>query len=532
MIKTLIGIRLRALTASLGGKGKDGKGKNTSGGRLALMICLYGFLALMFAFFSFTVAIAMAPVMISAGLDALYFAIFMLASFTVVFLFSIFETKSELFECRDNELLLAMPIRPSAIVLARVLTILIYNYAEFLVVFFPATVVYLFVGGSPLAMLGAFFVFLLLPLLATSLSAAVGYLVARIAKKIKNNSLVTTLISLVFLVLYFFGYTSLMDGLEEYLDKITESGVVGGSPALLFIGGAALMKPLSFLVLLVVSLGVSAFAYYLISRSYFRIVTETGKAKRAVYREKKAKQGSPFTAMVKKELLRYTSSATYMLNSGIGLLFELGISVYFAIRMDSVRELLAEMLPDANADAILPVVGILVLTFFSTCTFISGCSLSLEGKAFPILRSLPISTETVLFAKTMPHLIITMPFTVVTAIFFAVTTHAAWYYVIFLFLTPTAANLFCALFGMVMNVAFPKFDYVNEAQVVKQSTAMFICTFGQMILAVLISIPVVLLALASKGLLAVGIVTALFLALAAVMYIILVGPSAKRYEKL
>ena len=532
MIKTLIGIRLRALFSALGGKGKDGKSQTQSGGKLALMICLYAFVALMFVIFSFSVAIVMAPVMISSGLDALYFSLFMIAGFTVVFLFSIFETKSELFECRDNELLLAMPIRPHEIVLARVITVMIYNYAEFAVVFLPATAVYLFCGGSALGGIGAIFVILLLPLLATSLASAVGFLVAKIAKRIKNNSFITTLISLVFLAAYFFGYSSLMDGLDEFLDRIAESGVGEGSPFLLFLGGAAVMEPLPFFVLLVLCLGGSALAYFLISRSYFRIVTDTGSAKRVKYREKKVKEGSPFTAMVKKELLRYTSSATYMLNSGIGLLFELGISIYFAAHMESVRTMLGEMLPDADVGAFLPVAGILVLTFFSTCTFISGCSLSLEGKAFPLLRSLPIPTETVLFAKIMPHMIITLPFTAITATLFAITTHAAWYYVIFLFLTPTAANLFCALFGMVMNVAFPKFDYVNEAQVIKQSTAMFICTFGQMIFAVLIAIPVVLLTVASKGLLAVGLVTALLLALAAVMYIILVGPSARRYEKL
>lgn len=532
MIKTLIGIRLRALIASVGGKGKNGAAKSAGNGRVVAVICLYAFLALMFALFSFTTAVTMAPVMISAGLDALYFALFMVASFTVVFIFSIFETKSELFECRDNELLLAMPIRPREIVLARVFTVLIYNYAEFAVVFFPAIVVYLFAGGSLLALIGAPIVFLLLPLLATSLASAVGFLVARIAKKIKNNSAVTVVISLAFFALYFFGYTALTSGIGDYLDSIVASGTAEGSPILVFLGGAAILTPLPLLLLILVSVGGSALAYFAISRSYFRIVTATGSNPRVTYREKRAKQGNAFSALAKKELLRYTSSSTYMLNSGIGLLFELGISVYFAARIDTVRDLLTNAFPAVDPAALLPVAGILVLTFFSTCTFISGCALSLEGKAFPMFRSLPIPTETVLLAKTVPHILVTLPFTVVTAVIFSVATQAPWYYVIFMFLAPTAANLFCALFGMVMNVAFPKFDYVNEAQIIKQSTAMFICTFGQMLFAVAVSVPVIFLAIAGNGLLAVGLVTALFLALSAVMYIILVGPSARRYETL
>lgn len=531
MIKTLIGIRLRSLFYSLGKKNKKGESAASSG-RIAAMLVLYGVLILLFAFFSLTVAVAMAPTMIAAGLDALYFSIYMLAAFTVVFLLSIFETKSELFECKDNALLLSMPIPPHAIVASRVITILLYNYAETAVVFFPAVAVYLAFGGTPLAALGAALVFLLLPLLATALASAVGYLVARIAGRLKNNSLVTLVLSLSFLALYFFGYSRLTDGIDAFLEEIAAGGIVSGAPFLVFLGGAALLSPLPLLAFAAVSLGGSALAYFLISRCYFRLITGTAHTARVVYRERTARQGSAFTAVVKKELHRYISSSTYMLNSGLGLIFQLGVAVYALFGIGSLRALLAEALSAAAVSDLLAVGAVLVPTFFSLCTFISCCTLSLEGSAFPLLRTLPIPARTILLAKATPHILITLPFSLLSALLLAIATQAPWYYCLFLFLMPTAANLFSALFGMVMNVAFPKFDYVTEAQVIKQSTAIFVCTFGQMFFALLLTAFTVLLSLAAFGVLACALVTLLLLLLSLCMLLLLIGPCSKRYETL
>lgn len=531
MIKTLIGIRLRSLFCSLGQRSKKGESAASSG-RMAAMLVLYGVLILLFAFLSLTLAVSMAPIMIATGLDALYFAIYMLATFTLVFFFSIFETKSELFECKDNALLLSMPIPPHAIVASRVITVLLYNYVESAVVFFPAVAVYLVFGGTPLAALGAALVFLLLPLLATALASAVGYLVARISGRLKNNSFVTLLLSLAFLAIYFFGYSFLTDGLDTFLEQIASGGFAESAPFLVFLGGAALLSPLPLLVFLAVTLGGSALTYFLISRYYFRLITGSAHAARTKYRERAARQGSAYTAIVKKELYRYISSSTYMLNSGIALIFQLGIAVYALFGISSLRTMLAELIPAAAVSDLLSVGATLVLTFFSLCTFISGCTLSLEGSAFPLFRTLPISARTVLLAKATPHVLITLPFSLLSALLLAIAVEAPWYYCIFLFLMPTAANLFCALFGMVMNVAFPKFDYATEAQVIKQSTAMFICTFGQMLFAILLTALTVVLALASLGVLACGLVTLLLLLLSLCMYLVLIGPSARRYETL
>lgn len=53
------------------------------------------------------------------GLDWLYFALFAVADLALMFIFSVFTAKSQLFEAKDNELLLSMPIPPRQILTSR-----------------------------------------------------------------------------------------------------------------------------------------------------------------------------------------------------------------------------------------------------------------------------------------------------------------------------------------------------------------------------------------------------------------------------
>ena len=93
MIKTLIGIRLRAMLGAMSGKGKDGKTKTASRGKLILFAFLYLYIAAAFIFMFGAVAFGMSLSMLP-GAEKMYFGMFSLIAFSFIFLFSIFETKS------------------------------------------------------------------------------------------------------------------------------------------------------------------------------------------------------------------------------------------------------------------------------------------------------------------------------------------------------------------------------------------------------------------------------------------------------
>ena len=70
----------------------------------------------------------------------------------------------------------------------------------------------------------------------------------------------------------------------------------------------------------------------------------TGKVKQVRYVEKTARQRSQFWALVGKELARFTSSPSYMLNSGLGVVFMLAAGVAALLSAD-VNKAAAKPIP-------------------------------------------------------------------------------------------------------------------------------------------------------------------------------------------
>ena len=475
MIKTLIGIRLSSLFSALSGKNKDGSVKKRSTARIVLMALLYGYLALTFLGIFTLFALSFAPPLIGLGLDWLYFGLFTVIAFSVVFIFSIFETKSELFECRDNELLLSMPINPRHIVISRIFTVLIYNYIETLFVMLPAITVYLAFGGKAVYLIGSLAVTLSLPLLATSLASAVGYLVALIMKRIKKNSFVTTAVSLLFLGLYLWGYSFLMGASDE--ETVDFVKLAEDLAFLKYIGLSATLHPIFTPLFIALSALAAYIAYRLISHSYIAIVTDNSAAARTKYVARHTNRKSALWSLSLKELRKLLSSPTYMLNSAIGLVFSLLLSVFALIRRDDISEvvnLVGNELGGSDISGIVANLMIAALIFCNSMTTISCCALSLEGKSFWILRSMPIPGRTVLLAKSMPHILLSSAVSFVCSILVMIASSAPASYWAFFILTPILANIFSALLGISLNVAFPKFSFENEAQPIKQSLPVFL----------------------------------------------------------
>jgi len=476
------------------------------------------------------IAISLALVMVPAGQDAMYFGFATIGAFFLIFVFSIFETKSEIFECKDTELLLSMPISPSHIVISRVATVLIYNLAEAMVVALPFSIVYTAFGGNSLyAVLGAISV-LLASLLATALASAVGYVFALIAKRLKNNTLLTSAISVVGFIVFFVIYYSTLSVVPEDGEEMVQ---IPDIPIVSALGSASTGNVIALLILAVMSLGAFFIAYRLISASYISIATSSSGAARIKYKREVLKKESALSALTKKELRRFFTSSAYILNSTMGIIFGVLLSVYICFGgADMFLELGGEdiALPSGFVETIL----IIAVSFIVSMTNISSAALSLEGKNLWILKSMPVSAKTVLLSKTLPHIIITTPPSILVSLLVAIGARISGIYLLPLFLLPLSLNVLFAAFGTVMNVAFPKFEFENEAQPIKQSMAVTLCLLFQMLWSLIISgliIVSVFLGGELGAIISTLLAVLLTVLITVMLFVIILGPSARRYEK-
>ena len=541
MIKRLLSIRLRGtFLAAIGGKDKNGNPKSVSKGKIAVYTLLYAFLALTFLGFVFTFAAPLAMILLPLGGEDMYFGVFILLSLTVIFIFSIFETKTELYECKDNELLLAMPISPRDIVVSRIFTVLIYNYIEELIILIPILVCYIVFGGGAVGILGALFVFATVPLVATALASAVGYAVHLISHRLgKFKNLIIMVLSIGFLSLYMFGYTALMSNMETVFEDLENNyaGIAEKYSLVSLIGSVATFELVPFLIYSLAVAAVSACAFLIISRKYMSLVTSTVKTGKTVYVAKALKGKSPLMALTKKEFSKILSSPTYMLNGALGFLFQILAAVFIVVMGPKLLSLDPEMLAalgmsEAAVSTISIPLFISVIVIAGSMNMLSCSALSLEGKNLWILKSMPIPAETVLFAKAMPQIMLSAAFSLVSGLIAGIGLGASPTDILFFVLIPAAYGVFSSLFGITVNVLLPKFDFVNDVQVIKQSTACFICLLVNMLTAVgITALSVVSMSVKYPSLILLAILT-LLAALCAVLCFIVRGPLSRRYSKL
>ena len=204
---------------------------------------------------------------------------------------------------------------------------------------------------------------------------------------------------------------------------------------------------------------------------------------------KHQKSSGLFGALLKKEFQRFTGSATYMLNCGLGvvLLLRADRRLLFHRRRHSGGDhrfdyRAAHLLLRRHDDAVHLHAGDDDLGFGHA-----------GGTRALVLKTAPVPTTTILAAKTAVNLILYLPTLLIAAILLSIRFSLGVQYALFLFLIPAAALVITTALGLILNLCFPKLDYDNETRAIKQSMSVFLSTMINMLLTILFSVPLYVL---------------------------------------
>lgn len=458
-----------------------------TGKALVGALLLYGFLFAYLCAMLFLMAKFLCEALVPMGLTWFYFALMALMALVLGVIGSVFNTYATLYLAKDNDTLLAMPIPPRYILLARLAGVYVSGLFFELLVMLPATVAW-FVYGEP-TFLGAIFAVLLpfvLSFFVLSLSCLLGLLVAVISTRVRHKSLVITVLSLGFLGLYFWGYSKLMSSLTDLLTMVGDIAerVKGPLFLLYHMGRAAEGKTLSMLIFSGIVLGIFLVICLLLSRTFLMLATTNRGAARKAYKHEHAAQRSVMRALLMRELKHFSSSSIYMLNCGLGALMMPIAGIMLLVFKDDVRALLPLFGAFFGGEDVLPLLLAAAACMLAAMVYITAPSVSLEGKHIWIVQSLPVEPRKVLFAKLLLHLVVAVPpsLVAVACMLIAIAPSLA-----FVFLIPLSVLLFLllvALFGLFINLKFPNLSWTNEAVPVKQSVSVLVTLFGGWVLIV------------------------------------------------
>jgi len=382
MLGKLIKLRLQGILSRTVSRRRPG-----SKGMLILFAALMIYCIGVFGFLFYGLFSLMADTLAAApDYQWFYFALVGLLSFGLSFFFTAFTAKSELFEAKDNELLLSMPIKPRTILLSRMAVLLGTEYLVSLIVMIPAGIAWFTVAGMNVKQLVLYCIgSIFLPLFSASIACLIGWLLALLTARARNKTLVTMVFSLAFLAIYFIVYFNAQQyiiKLMEHYQTVAETGMMGWGFLFYWYGkGIASADLLFYLLVVLLALAAFAAAALLLGRGFLKVSSAGSRAKKRT--GKLELQSSKLSsALLHKEFKRFTSSAVYMLNCGLGLVLCLIAAVALLVKADTVRGLLpmAEALgvPLSSMDYVL-IVSVL-LAFFCSMNIITAPSISLEGK--------------------------------------------------------------------------------------------------------------------------------------------------------
>lgn len=457
---------------------KDKKtGKLRSARGAVAFAVLYMFLLGVLGFMFYGMAETLCTPLLELGSGWMYWCLMGLIGIFFGVFGSVFSTYSTLYCAKDNDLLLSMPIPIPRILLVRLFGVYAMGLMYELIVMVPAVIVWFIRAPfSPLGAVCVVLIPLLLSVLVLVLSAVLGWVVALVAGKLKHKNIVTVILSLAFIAVY---YTFSAKAYELLGLLIANADAVGERlSAVLYplwqMGLAAEGNALSMLVFTAIVGALFAAVYAVLSHSFLRLATARGGSAKVKYNAKAQKAGSPESALLKKELRRFLGSANYMLNCGLGIILMPMAAVMLVIKAADVREVLFLLIGRPHA----PLLAIAAVCMTSTMNNVCAPSVSLEGKNIWIAHSLPVTSRQVLAAKLKLHLILTvipaLPLVAVVEWLIKPDLASA-------VLVPVAALAFILLMGtlgLCFNLKMPNLDWTNEVVPIKQSMSVMLTLFG------------------------------------------------------
>lgn len=530
LLLKLISIRVKAMVRNFG-KSLPGKKKSKVTPVVFALLMLYLLCAVEFMFVMLWLALS---VFCTVGLTWLYFALsgFLAAAMTVIL--NVFATQNQMYNARDNELLLAMPIPPRTILMSRMAVLLASSLGSTLLVMAPAVGVYIyqFGGLSAAQILGVLSSVLAVTLTAQAITCLLGYLLHLVLRRVQNKAVGSMVFTIAFLVIYFTVYSQAGNVITYLITngaKVASLIQVWAAP-IYALGLACTGKVFHSLLLILGSLLIFGAVYWILSATFIRSVhgtSSSGKTKRKKVANLTQKQRSPADAVCRKELRRLLTSPVYLTNMGLGVLMLLAAAVAVPFFSRTIRSYFF-FLPQIKAH--LPLLICAAVTLLNGMTSFTAPSVSLEGKSLWVMRALPIAGRDVLLGKLKLHLLLTGSTSTIAGLSASVSLGCTVTEIILVTVLCAEIAAVTGMMGLIYNLLLPNFTWLNETTPCKQGIPVLLSMLTGLGLVFLCGAVWFLLHALMPAVLFVAALCLLFLLAGLILRQVIIGWGGRRFE--
>ena len=485
-------------------------------------------LAALAAFYEFIYGAAFAE----SGMMEAFPVLIVVAASLLTLIGSISYTKSLIFCSKDHDMLFALPVRGSTIVAAKIATLYVLDFIVSFALLLPCGILYGYFAAPPVLFYVRYSVLtLFVPMLPILAAALISALVSLVASRFRHARIVGTVLYIGIFLAFMLGIMSMSSSSEDELAELF-SGMVKilnacYPPAAWFTEGIFGDVPMFLLFI-----GVSAISFAVIALIFGKFYGKihgafSVRAVRSKYKMSAA-SGGAVSALVKKDIKRFFSSPGLMLNQVAGLIMIVVFMVVFLSGgiADSGEE-------GAQAAKLLSVMFPYLFAMGASMASLTSTSISLEGKAFGLLRSLPVSARTVLSAKLRVHELICFPVVLICSVVMAVLSKSAPVDAVLLIALPLIYSYNAGVLGLLMNLKRYNFDWTSEVMVAKNSMPVMVVTFGGMAASLIPGIVVLFLSIGGiSTAITGGVMLVLSLAVSVGLTVLLRSRGEKMFEEI
>ena len=450
--------------------------------KIVLVVCLYALLfSLIGASFFFMLGQMCRP-FFDADLSWLYFAIVGLLSLALGIFGSVFNTYASLYRAKDNDLLLSLPIPPFKILATRIIGVFTSALLYQSIVYIPALLArFIYAPVTVSGVVFAILLWLVMGVLNTFFTIILGWVVAAISARLKNKSIVTIILFMVFFGAYY--YFIFQAG--DFVTKIVAAGedIANGfrnfAYPLYAFGIAAEGNALAFLGFTLATATLFFAALFVMSKTFIKITTGAKSGNKIRYKEKPIKTKTPSRALLYREFKRLFSSATVFLNCSLSTFLGVLFAVILLINKETAAGWFVQAGEGAETlKAILIAIGVGTCFMLATMNNIAGPSVSLEAKSLDLTKSLPVETRDLLLVKQKLHVLMTLFSVLALAVCVAVVMQTDALVTAFIIIDSAVFVFYGSAFSLTMGLKFPNLKWTNEVVAVKQGAGNMITVFG------------------------------------------------------
>ncbi len=432
--------------------------------------------------------------LVAMGMGQFVPAILGMAVSLLVFFFTVFKAGPVLFDRKVYEKQIAMPVTVRAVIVSRFLSMYITDMLLGLLVLLPGMVVYgvmvrpgLFFWGAGLAA-GIF-----LPLLPMTAASVVGALIAGIASRWRHKNLAAILLTLTFICFIMVGSMGMggmdesqLNAVAEQVSAVLEAQIRNVYPPAVWVADAMVFGDIGKLVLFLgVSLGSFLLFLEILQHFYVNICTLlSAREARGNYRMKALQAKSLLGTMVERELRHYFSSTVYVVNTLAGeVLMVLMAVAILVLDFQTIEQNIG--IPGVVGKALPILLGCIPMMMPMT-----ACSISLEGKQWWMLQTLPLTRRDMVWSKVAANVLVALPFYLVSEVLVLIALRPGWADAVCLLAVPAVYIVFGARLGLAVNELLPLMEWESEVRVVKQSASSMVSMLAIMVTAV---VPIMIL---------------------------------------